>query len=187
MCKQCRPLSNAIFCGIWSESALFGYYRMYEWRAKAHMIVCACAGWFEFAHFEHVWRHFLASHYPYGVFLRRGEWKYVQTVMVHLPRSLPCRYTVKKMEREGCEDVFRFWAILGPGFFLNIPHLQAPPSQKQMAIPQWLKVAIYEWSSKTLQLAIKVLSPVGNLTLESLRVSNHEIFKHLLWSNSPSS
>ena len=35
-------------------------HRMYEWRANAWMMVCACAGWSESAHFAHVRRHVLA-------------------------------------------------------------------------------------------------------------------------------
>ena len=41
-----------------STTIITGYYRMYEWRAKAHVILCACAGWSESAPFAHVRRHF---------------------------------------------------------------------------------------------------------------------------------
>ena len=50
-------------CAVWSGPLLsayriIGYYRMYEWWAKAQMILYACAGWSE--HFAHVRRHFFA-------------------------------------------------------------------------------------------------------------------------------
>ena len=40
---------------VWLGSSLFakriiGYYRMYEWKAKARIIFCTCAGWSEYAH-----------------------------------------------------------------------------------------------------------------------------------------
>ena len=43
-----------------SANRIIGYRGMYEWRAKARMILCACAGWSEFAYFAHVRRHFFA-------------------------------------------------------------------------------------------------------------------------------
>ena len=43
-----------------SASRIIGYYRMYEWREKAWMILCACTGWFISIHFAHVRRHFIA-------------------------------------------------------------------------------------------------------------------------------
>ena len=52
-------------CAVWSgpsvsANRIIGYYRMYEWRAKARMIFCACTGWSEFARFAHVRRHSFA-------------------------------------------------------------------------------------------------------------------------------
>ena len=41
-----------------SANKIIVYYRMYEWRAKARMILCACAGAPESAHFMHVRRQF---------------------------------------------------------------------------------------------------------------------------------
>ena len=43
-------------CAVWSGPSLsanriIGYYRTYEWRAKALMILCTCAGWSESVHF----------------------------------------------------------------------------------------------------------------------------------------
>ena len=38
---------------------------MYDWRGKAGMILCACAGRFEFAHFAHVPRHVFARRGPF--------------------------------------------------------------------------------------------------------------------------
>ena len=35
-----------------------GYHRLYECRTKARMILCACAGWNDSAHFAHDRRHF---------------------------------------------------------------------------------------------------------------------------------
>ena len=44
---------------VWSGPSLsanrfIGYYRMFEWRAKARMTLCACAGWSESVHVAHV-------------------------------------------------------------------------------------------------------------------------------------
>ena len=55
---------------VWSGPSLsvnriIGYYRMYERRSKAQMILCTCAGWSEFAHFAHAWRHIFAWRGPY--------------------------------------------------------------------------------------------------------------------------
>ena len=33
-----------------SSNRIIWYYRMYEWRAKARIILCACAGWSESVH-----------------------------------------------------------------------------------------------------------------------------------------
>ena len=49
---------------VWSGPSLSAnrmvrYYRRYECRAKAQMILCACAGWSESSHFVHVQKHFL--------------------------------------------------------------------------------------------------------------------------------
>ena len=46
-------------CAVWSGSLLYanritGYYRMYEWRTKARMILCTWSGWSESAHIAHV-------------------------------------------------------------------------------------------------------------------------------------
>ena len=41
-----------------STNRITGYYRMYEWRVKAQMTICNCAGRFELAHFVHVQRPF---------------------------------------------------------------------------------------------------------------------------------
>ena len=37
-----------------SANGIIGYYRMYECRAKARILLCACAGWSEYAHFAHI-------------------------------------------------------------------------------------------------------------------------------------
>ena len=60
---------------VWSEPSLssnrsIGHYKMYEWRAKARMILCACAGWSESADFVHVRRHFFAWWCPYNILTR---------------------------------------------------------------------------------------------------------------------
>ena len=49
-------------CAVWSgpnlsTDRIIWYYRMYEWRAKAWVILCTCAGWSESVHFVHVRRH----------------------------------------------------------------------------------------------------------------------------------
>ena len=38
---------------------------MYDWRAKAQMVPCACIGWSESAHSAHVQRHFFTWRGPY--------------------------------------------------------------------------------------------------------------------------
>ena len=40
------PFSRPSLCA----RRIIGHCRMYEWRAKARMILCACAGWSEYAH-----------------------------------------------------------------------------------------------------------------------------------------
>ena len=40
-----------------SANRIIGYYRMYEWRAKARMILSECARLCESAHFAHARRH----------------------------------------------------------------------------------------------------------------------------------
>ena len=55
------------FHSVWLGLSLFanriiGYKRLYEWRAKAQILLCTCAGWSESAHFVHVWRHFFTWH-----------------------------------------------------------------------------------------------------------------------------
>ena len=57
-------------CAVWSEPSLsatriIGYYRMYEWRKKAWMILCPRTGWFKSAQFAHTQRHFLAWRNPW--------------------------------------------------------------------------------------------------------------------------
>ena len=46
---------NAVWSGpSLSTKSVFGYYKMYEWRAKAQLILCTCTGctgWFESAYF----------------------------------------------------------------------------------------------------------------------------------------
>ena len=41
-----------------SADRIIGYYRTDEWRFYAQLILCACAGWFEAAHFAHARRCF---------------------------------------------------------------------------------------------------------------------------------
>ena len=54
-----------------SANRIIGYYRMYEWRAKARMILCARAGWYESTHFAHDRRHIFAWRCPYE-FIKEG-------------------------------------------------------------------------------------------------------------------
>ena len=46
-------------------TGIIRYYRRYEHRAKARMILCTCAGWWEVVHFANVWRHFFTWCSPY--------------------------------------------------------------------------------------------------------------------------
>ena len=50
-----------------SADRIIGYYRMYKWRAKPRLLLCAYAGWCESAHSAHVRRHFFAWYGPYIV------------------------------------------------------------------------------------------------------------------------
>ena len=81
-------------CSIWSGPSLStnrisGYYRVYEWRAKAWMILCTCAGWSVSANFAHVLRHCFAWHGRFwwkivSIFRAMLKWymrkKYLQTI-----------------------------------------------------------------------------------------------------------
>ena len=59
---------RAVWSGpLLSANRLIVYYKMYEWRAKAWIILCACTGWSESAHFAHVRRHFFARGCPYDI------------------------------------------------------------------------------------------------------------------------
>ena len=64
--RTVNALIRLHICAVWSGHSLstnriFGHYRMYEWRAKAQMILCACAGWSKSVHFMHVQGRFFAS------------------------------------------------------------------------------------------------------------------------------
>ena len=64
--KMCLP-SNADNEGPDQPAHLrriIGYFRMYERRAKAWMILSACTGWSESVHFAHVRKHVFAWHCP---------------------------------------------------------------------------------------------------------------------------
>ena len=84
-------------CAFWSGHSLSanritGYYRMYDWRAKDRMIICACAGWSESAHFAHVRRHFLAWRSPYCWYSTRSmcdvsRWFNMYVVVVNMYRE----------------------------------------------------------------------------------------------------
>ena len=59
---QQRPRS-AYASAVWSGPSLstnriVGYYRICERRAKAQIVLCTSAGWFESVHFAHTRRHF---------------------------------------------------------------------------------------------------------------------------------
>ena len=52
---------RAVLSGpLLSAKRIFGYYRMFQWKANARIILCACAGWCASAHFAHDRRHFFA-------------------------------------------------------------------------------------------------------------------------------
>ena len=63
-----------------------GYYRMNEWRAKARMILCACAVWSESAHVAQVRKHFIAW-YGSFVFLFAAEYYHNNKVDVDDQRA----------------------------------------------------------------------------------------------------
>ena len=57
---------RAVWSGpLLSANRIIGYYRVYEWRAKAQMILCACARWSEPALFAHPRRHLFTWNGPY--------------------------------------------------------------------------------------------------------------------------
>ena len=66
ICLQRRPRSDCTSMqsnqGLHCLLTIFAYYRMYEWRAKARMILHIYTGWFESAHFSYVRRHFFLWH-----------------------------------------------------------------------------------------------------------------------------
>ena len=49
-----------------SAARIIGFYRVFQWRAKARIKFCACAGWCESADFAHARRHFFVWH---GLFI----------------------------------------------------------------------------------------------------------------------
>ena len=64
--RTARTQISLCICAVWSgslRSAIIGNYRIYEWRAKPQIILCAWAGWSEYAHVQ---RHFFPGHGPYG-------------------------------------------------------------------------------------------------------------------------
>ena len=70
---------------VWSKFSLSAnriirYHRMYQWRAKARMGPCACAGWCESANVVHAQRHVFAWCYPHVVasfyFTKTVVWVY---------------------------------------------------------------------------------------------------------------
>ena len=59
-------------CIVWSGPSLpanriIWYYKIHEWTAKSQMILCACGGLSEFAHFAHARRHIFARRGPHNV------------------------------------------------------------------------------------------------------------------------
>ena len=59
----CKFIQLSTDAQVWSGPSLLinriiGYYRMFQWRANVRMRLRACAGWSEYMHFVHVWRHF---------------------------------------------------------------------------------------------------------------------------------
>ena len=54
MCVPHHMKIRAVWSGpSLSTNRIIAYYRMYEWRAKAQMILCACAEWSETMTFTH--------------------------------------------------------------------------------------------------------------------------------------
>ena len=90
---------------IWSGPSLsanriIGYYRMFEWRAKIQMILCAYAGWSEPAHFAHVRRHIFASRDPLIMYICLLEFNSV---------GWNLKLIVKKTPHKNINDVTVKW------------------------------------------------------------------------------
>ena len=63
-----------------SAKRIIGYYRMYEWRAKARMILCVCAVWSDFACFAHIRR--------YSARVLAASWEQVRTSIFEVQSTL---------------------------------------------------------------------------------------------------
>ena len=49
---------RAVWSGLsLSANRITGYYKMYEWRSEALIVLCACAWWTEHAHFVPMFQH----------------------------------------------------------------------------------------------------------------------------------
>ena len=83
MSEQQRPRSDCVDSQynhyLHCPLTVFGYYRMFEWRAKAQMILCACTELSESAHFVHVWRHFFARGGSFECFLGPNGRRYTSS------------------------------------------------------------------------------------------------------------
>ena len=77
-CGQLRPrlsyASAQSHQGYHCPLTVIAYYRLYEWQAKAQMILCACAGCSEYVYLAHVRRHVFAKRSPFdGTFAHLGH------------------------------------------------------------------------------------------------------------------
>ena len=69
---------------------IYGYYRMYDWRAKAQMICWESAGWSESAHFAHIGRHFFR--------LTQTIFFFVDNHYENMPIQTYCKFYHQKMK-----------------------------------------------------------------------------------------
>ena len=104
MCGQLRP---KLYCadaqsdqGI--HCPLPGYYRMYQWRAKAQIRPCVCAGWRESGHFAHAQRHFFTWCGHWLIVLGFNNTSTILGLLCHLPekRRKEIEEIVEEMKEE---------------------------------------------------------------------------------------
>ena len=117
------------------------YYRMYQWRAKARMRPCACAGWCESAYFAH------APSFSLDLFVVN---------LKHLVKIFPIRMVyIRRQETLGRCAVFftRRWGTT----FVTSCFLSCPPS------PFWRRV--YSERKYTFSTVIKSFQKWDNALL----------------------
>ena len=115
-----------------STNRITGYYRMYEWRAKARLILCSCTGWWsESAQSAHVRRHFFTWH---GPIYKSG---FIQTSCIFFFFFFFC--------------IFFFVYVCSPGSWVSVPdNSQWPIYLLQSFVASiicFIKI-IYDWFYK---------------------------------------